>query len=593
MSLDRLYEAKADASTGTIDTGLVHAGLASWVVEKGSTAEAVKYGTEQGVLQRVTLQYLLGSVSPDGYRGDHDSSHVSSVLAKSMRLTDRMRPDYEGTVHEQRAYLQEISSIGGGIQVEENYYGEYQPVVYWRNGASRFFGTVTNAIPEGHPLADIPIAVVGAGASGILATRALVNLGFNNIDLVDKRGRSNGIWAQDNVAGGSKNNPFSLKFNGAHTPPAFNRTRDDRTLRSGGEITEYIDAIANEEVVHREFPDITKATVTSIEAGDLSHIITMKDSEGAVVEREFPIVICAPGIGLPLHPDRPGHMSTPSTGREAGQRWQKQFSQEELRELEGKRLVLIGLGNSTLEIVMQLQDYEIQTGRKIDYRVLTHYEKDIVDSPNGSHPGRGKIGRDPSIPELTKLATDLPPIATAYNQMNREGKILSNMTSWRNESNIIVATDRDGIETSIPYDMLFTLIGYGQKEETLEKMSITPTDAYLGYGAFDYDGEVQSVLGAEGRERVFPGYFGLGPILKNRYNPNALVIPGIQYQLNDLLASLMLRACEYATTRPDELAQAVLQAEAYRTRDVPRLFPQTIDDTALIISAIKNPRIRQ
>jgi len=225
------------------------------------------------------------------------------------------------------------------------------------------------------------------------------------------------------------------------------------------------------------------------------------------------------------------------------------LSEEKLRSLEGKRLVFIGFGNSTAEMLLQIQEYEAQTGREIDYRIITHYPEASIRDPFTKFGSYDSVYRDINKPNLVKLAGDLDHINTSYSEAHQRRKIISGIINWEVEGNQVVATDRDGIKTVIPYDQIYTLTGYRQEPESLERMGIQVLDDTMGASAFDYDGEVQANPGAVERERVYPGYFGIGPLTKTVYNPNAVVIPGIQYQLNDLLTTLVIRAAEYKLRR--------------------------------------------
>jgi hypothetical protein len=219
-------------------------------------------------------------------------------------------------------------------------------------------------------------------------------------------------------------------------------------------------------------------------------------------------------------------------------------------------LVFVGFGNSTAEMLHQIQEHERQTGSRIDYRVLTHYPVSAIREPGRETRGHESFFRDVTQPVLTRLAGDLNHIFEVFEQAEGEGKIIANVASWHVENNVCVVTDKDGVTTSIPYDGLYTLTGYRQEPSDLRTKGITVIEDYHGVGAFDYDGEVQCNPGALGRERVYPGYFGIGPIVRNRFNPNAVVIPGIQYQLSDMLPTIAMRAAEYVLRTRDPASAA-------------------------------------
>ncbi len=66
---------------------------------------------------------------------------------------------------------------------------------------------------------------------------------------------------------------------------------------------------------------------------------------------------------------------------------------------------------------------------------------------------------------------------------------------------------------------------------------------YMGAVYQDYDGEAQREPGATGRTRIFPGYYCLG--LRNGFNDNEVLLPGLMHRLPNLVAGVMLRSAEY------------------------------------------------
>src|SRR5262245_31326209 len=99
-------------------------------------------------------------------------------------------------------------------------------------------------------------------------------------------------------------------------------------------------------------------------------------------------------------------MITNATFREAGARWQHRLQFE---DVVGKRLIFIGLGNSTAEMLRQMHDF-LDGGVDTDYRVLTHYSVDAVFNPNAYVYADGKlfrVFRDVSRPNLVDFQGDL------------------------------------------------------------------------------------------------------------------------------------------------------------------------------------------
>ncbi len=554
--------------------------LARSLSDKGYDPGAVSALGHAGIVGELLDNYSLGNKIISGDDAYPDSADTLNSLAQvAVRRESIKRPSYTGTTYENRLIIREpyFSDDDRDPRYldDEYYYADEDYSTerlrdFRRNGASRYFLPGLVEIDEAGKdrlgLAYVPIAVIGAGAAGVLTAQAIASLGFKNVQLLDKTEEVGGIWNFDNVRLGSKNNPFDITFGEVDLPKSSSFSFEPPFVPelSGLQVQDFIYRIADG--LHTNPPSQPiypqRATVREVEAGDLNHLVRMT-VDGEKITKQFPIVVYAPGIGKPLPLSREGHMMTTTDKKEAGIRWQQQLTPEKLRALVGKQLIFIGLGNSTAEMLHQIQQFEDETGRSIDYRILTHYPKAALDIPDLAFGGYDPVFRDLNLPDLTKLAGDLEHIGNAYFRAKKTGKIIPGIASWHAENGQCEVFDNSGHKKVLPYDQIYSLIGYRQDPESLSQMSINVLDDYSATGAFDFDGEVQKHPGAVGRERLFPGYFAIGPVVKNRHNPNAIVIPGIQYQLNDLLTSLVVRATEYALAHPDEVA-AIRGAEKAR-----------------------------
>ncbi len=388
-------------------------------------------------------------------------------------------------------------------------------------------------------IADTPIIIIGGGAAGIISGRSLHEMGFTNVKIFEK-GKPNGIWNADNadITDGSRNNPSKIVFHHRHRtsssiPPVPG---------SGREITSFLDDMTKGPLLSQEL-NIRTAEVTHIQPGDLHHIVHYQTPEGEARAASAPIVINATGVGEPLPANLPGTMETST--KDAGVRWQEKITPQMAEEYRNKSMVLIGLGNSTAEMLMQIQAYNAQ-GYNIGYKILTHYPQEAVVDPTSTYNLEGrhfKVFRDSR--NLGRYDGDLQEPRDAYVQAVQGGKVMADVTRWDRIGDNVMVEMRDGSSQIIPCDRLYTLIGYGQPVEVLEKMGMTVTDADKRTVAVDYDGEVQRVPGVAGRDRVFPGYFASGSVLKSSTMPNASVIPGIFFRTPDLLLAVTTRAMEY------------------------------------------------
>lgn len=471
---------------------------------------------------------VLRRLAEDRLRFSHDM----------LRITRRNKPSkrpYRGTPLEN----QEIdAAIAEGSKLSES-----RRINSARGATKEFYlGNVDVSLLK-ESLLHTKVIVIGGGPAGLLATRAMLDAGFSphNITVIDKTGSYGGVWNQKNVSGGSRNNPFTLYFEGMKLYAAPG---------SGESVKEFL---VRAESGFPYMPKPTKGVVVGVTPGDLDHVVTFQTQDGEKTI-SAPIVINALGNGRPLPPSREGHMTT-DTPEAAGIRWQQVLSEKAAERLRGKSIVMIGLGNSTAEMLTQIQALN-RRGFNIDYKILTHFPREAVENPKKkvTHHGREyRVYRDLSLPNLVKWEGDLNDARFTYVAAEAEGRIVPEVTHWDLRDGKIEYTLESGEVQSFDCDQLYTLIGYGQDPDTLRSMGMTVTDEYAGTIAYDYDGEIQRKPGAQGRERVYPGYFGLGSVLKSPENPNAQVIPGIMHRIYDLLFTAALRGFEYEHRRTEKL----------------------------------------
>lgn len=374
-----------------------------------------------------------------------------------------------------------------------------------------------------------PIAIIGAGPSGAMMRYALISLGFQNVTIFDKAGKFGGIWNQKNVLR-SRNNPRNITFQGISLPAAPG---------PGQSVYDFTSQALYSQT-------ITKAHITSIVPGQLRHKIFYTGANGSPVDKTFPIVINCCGTGKPKVMKDPERMTTETTATYAGFRWQQGLKPD----YNNESVVLIGLGNSTAEMLQQIDDLR-QKGRNIDYKVLTHFPEEAVRHPYDTVTQKSlqgnehtyRVFRDLAKPDLTSYAGDLHDLRRHYMVALKEGRIVPDVVSWeRIGTEVRWKTRWKRNIDSVYCTELYTLIGYKMSEETYHSFGITTN--VDGYANVDYDGEFQEHPTQAGLSRVFRGYFGLGPVLETPDNRNAIVIPGNIFRMGDLLLTLIFRCME-------------------------------------------------
>lgn len=417
---------------------------------------------------------------------------------------------YSGSYDENRRIDACIANSGNAI--DEIRFGQGSATGYY----------VNSILPT--EIEDVPIAIIGYGAAGILAARALREVGFTEIKVFEKSRDSLGIWGQENVSGLSRNNPSRLQFFEQELKPAPG---------GGDEVREFLEIAATFSYKIRK--------VVKVTPGKLNHQLTFENGE----TRRFPIVIIATGLGKPKQVSDPSKMVTDTGAAHAGHRWQLKLDPEKVR---GKRIILNGLGNSTAEMLRQLHTLQDE-GMQLDYQVITHYPEDAVYDPSRYVSKEGKLWRvfrDLSLPNLVDFQGDLQASRQDYFRALHSGRIISEVRRWEVNEPGKLELYRHGNELlqRLAYGKIMTLIGYRQPEEAYRALGCA-YDTVNQCGIFDYDGEVVANPGeTDARKRLHKGCYGFGSILESPADPNAVVIPGMLYRLGDLVFGVIMRAAE-------------------------------------------------
>jgi Pyridine nucleotide-disulphide oxidoreductase len=503
--------------------------LANWQLDKGYAPQVLEYWLrKQQRDQSHALETLIGRFL---MRLPYDATSSRLYQAIGASCYGEPRATYTGT-------SQENMLIDQAIAESEDQSGYRDRI---KRGAARLFSLEGFRVPSWAGT-QTRIVILGSGAAGILAARTLLNAGYRNLVVLSNTNAYGGIWRDPNVQF-SRNNPFSF---------TYEDFRVEAAPGSGLAITAFLDQLVTPpaHTRMRPLPDILRGQIVHVVPGDLNHLVMYHDEQGTIQTLAAPIVINALGLGKPLPLSRPGVIETDVAKELSGFRWQQHLSQQDAESLRGKQVVFIGLGNSTIEMVVQLQRWNA-LGYNISYKVVTHLSSETLATPN--HPDRQgrQLYRDVFLPHLTQLAGDLPYVNAAYQRLWESDdayveEVISDVSHWTIEHEAgeqwMVLQRRGQRGRRFPFHRLYTLIGYGYTPEQISDMGLTRIGETTPLQiAHDCDGEFQKQIGLVGRERLYPGYFGLSALLSAQ---NAFVIPGMLYRLPDLLVGVTLRATE-------------------------------------------------
>jgi len=186
---------------------------------------------------------------------------------------------------------------------------------------------------------QLRIAVIGAGASGLIAVVKLVEAGFDDVTIFEKADGLGGTW-RDNIYPGLTCDVPSHAYRLSFAPnPDWTQI-----CASGEEILDYLKKTAREFGVDRHI----RFNEEVIEARFDDHrwyITTTSGAQGA-----FDIVITATGVlHHPVYPDIPD-LDRFAGDRFHSARWPKSY------DWKGKRVGVIGTGSTATQIVSAMAE---------------------------------------------------------------------------------------------------------------------------------------------------------------------------------------------------------------------------------------------
>jgi hypothetical protein len=386
------------------------------------------------------------------------------------------------------------------------------------------------------------ICIIGGGPAGMLTLQTLMQMGFENVVVVDNSPDQLGIWKQKNVVRGGINNPRNASaFNGMSQLVVGDR--------QGQNMVDFLEGVKPENMEDY----LLRGMVTGITQQGKQTLVSTTNKEYP----QFPVdlVFLCTGTGKPLDLHDPQAPMKTEIPESYVQRWQHEL--KNLDRYKGKTIVCVGLGNSTAEMMRQVHEINesLPSDEKIKIRVLTHYGREAVLDPTKKvhkHDGtKGSIFR--KLPEgiVVDYAGDIPALKLVYDEAmvvdcanphadadDRESAILDSVKEWG-------ATKNDDKTYSVWYTCangttyqienvseINALVGYANDETLMEKLGCKISDTYHRYlDLRAVDNRVKMKRG------ISAPVYAVGAAGVRRDNQSCRTIPGILYSLPEVMVS--------------------------------------------------------
>ena len=186
---------------------------------------------------------------------------------------------------------------------------------------------------------ELRVAIIGAGASGLITARELRETGIEDVTIYEKADRLGGTWRENTYPGIRCDVPsHAYRFSFAPNPEWVSR------CSTGADILKYLDKCADdlELLPLIEFDqEVVSATYTN----GTWHLVTTKGDQG-----KFDLVITASGVlHHPVYPEIPGQDNYTGAAFHSA-KWDHSF------DYANKRVGIIGTGSTATQIFSALID---------------------------------------------------------------------------------------------------------------------------------------------------------------------------------------------------------------------------------------------
>lgn len=381
------------------------------------------------------------------------------------------------------------------------------------------------------------IAIIGGGPAAILySTMSQIIAGreVHNLTMIDKSGKSGGIWGRNNVVGEGHNTFRSLDLFGVKLSNA--------EPRPGEDLVGFLEGLSDFDDHHIIQGDVK---LVSYNERTGKYQIYMNSQDAPL---SFDSVVIATGNEIPKSLN--GSKMRTNYSRQEHQtvrmhRWQRQIKETEYNGYQGTSPIVIGLGNSAMAMIGEFLKMQ-EAGIDFNPVILTHYSDLAINNPHKvveDKKGRteGPIFR--GFFDLSKVAGDIDRISERYLRALSLGWIKSSVQEWQilevdqNTRSCKVLINRYGNRNELIENVhgIWALIGYQNNPETMKSFGLKVNDST---GEVQYDPVTQKAetqfIGDPGRVYV------IGAAASRSGDRNREVIPGmIDSVARTLLADLL------------------------------------------------------
>lgn len=320
-----------------------------------------------------------------------------------------------------------------------------------------------------------PLVIIGGGPASIMLVEMRRQLGYHPEETVvlNNRNTPGGIWNNVNVLQGGHNTFAPLNFL-SHTLPAKEpRPGADITKFLGGMIAPNRDSFRN------------GVSVKAVSSGDNGYLVTYQE-QGAFVQTKASAVVVATGATIPRDLNSPGSpikFESEVENFPIG-RWQFKIKPELWTQYHNTTPVIVGLGNSTLEMLSQYREMR-EAGINVKPIVLTHFSDEEIRRPTEITatvvaPSKLVRGRY----DLTKLELDIERIKHVYDYAIQNGWIVGGVKSWRvnADQTITYKVGRKNTKLkelpNVP-NRVQALIGYKPDYDFLARLGVMDSDTLI------------------------------------------------------------------------------------------------------------------